>query len=171
MKFRPINPCRWCKPWLFPNFKKIKSMINTAPRVLHLMLFQLHLHPPYFLCRLLLKLPLRIFHQRKSLIVAIMAFVTTTMRSFTSTTIARADFSYSCLMMLRASPILLRSHWLTFLHLIPLQLVGLGSSSSMEFFASWRSMAAEWIGCKMIGDATSRRRWVKKKLTTIGSHG
>ena len=24
---------------------------------------------------------------------------------------------------------------------------------------------------KIIGDATSRRRWVKKKLTTIGSHG
>jgi len=31
-------------------------------------------------------------------------------------------------------------------------------------------MEAEWRR-KKIRNATSRRRWVKKKLTTIGSHG
>ena len=48
-----------------------------------------------------------------------------------------------------------------------MELVGLGSSSSMESFASWRSMAADREAGKVIGDATSRR-WVKNKLTTIG---
>jgi len=38
------------------------------------------------------------------------------------------------------------------------ELVGLGASSSMESFASGRSMAAKWRGGKVIGDATSRRR-------------
>ena len=41
-----------------------------------------------------------------------------------------------------------------------MELVSLGSSSSMKSFASWSLMVAEWRRRNMIGDATSRRRWV-----------